>query len=277
MVLGIALLLINLVGLSTSLRPAVVSDAEFLFEQDLTLDFESAFVRLQRFPDQDDGAFVKNAVVVISQAIGHGWPVEQSKAFHLTVPLTENYLLFTLAHVGPAIQWATNIPVGDVYRNYEFYNWRKALERGVGLCSQHAIILDGVLQRAGIDARIVRLEGHVLNEVTLRESGDIWLADADYGLTIPLSLKEAELNTPIVKGFYEQTISDVVLLDELAKVYGEEGNELLSSAGDYLGGPYVFIETASYLLKWLLPLLLLVGGATVLRYKASHQAVKPDQ
>ena len=50
------------------------------------------------------------------------------------IPIYENYLLFIASYRYP-----------DEYLKYEFVDYRKAIERGIGLCSQQAIIVSEIL------------------------------------------------------------------------------------------------------------------------------------
>ena len=62
--------------------------------------------------------------------IAHYWRDEGINKYYLRIPFWENYLLYIASYIDP-----------EEYLKYEFYDYRRAIERGVGLCSQQAIIV----------------------------------------------------------------------------------------------------------------------------------------
>ena len=60
--------------------------------------------------------------------------IEKAK-YNLTAPIHENYILYALSFLHKKFQ------------PWEIYNYKKAIIRGVGACSQHSIIVDQVLKR----------------------------------------------------------------------------------------------------------------------------------
>ena len=75
----------------------------------------------------------------------------------------------------------------------------------MGLCSQHAIIVDGILKDKNIPSKIVRLTGHlvVMAEVSSDEN---WILDSDYDVIVPYSLTEIEKDSTIIIPFYKDKI-----------------------------------------------------------------------
>ena len=76
---------------------------------------------------------------------------EGIEKFHLRVPMYENYILYFMSYILP-----------QHFLRYEFTDYRKALERGVGWCDQHTIILSGILESQNIESRMIITPHHVV-------------------------------------------------------------------------------------------------------------------
>ena len=167
--------------------------------------------------------------------------------YNMRVPLTENYFLYTASWIYPS-----------AFRKYEFYNYKKAIERGIGLCSQHAIIVSEVLKKKGIESKIVELDGHVVVMALIdKVSKHWWVLDADYGVVIPHDIGEIESDPSIVGDFYSDAGYDKNNVSSLIRIYGQVGNRVSSGVNEYDSLKY-YIEIAAYLMKWVFPLLLRV-------------------
>jgi hypothetical protein len=166
-------------------------------------------------------------------------------------PPSKNYLL-----------WIASLVYPQVFRKYEFSHYRKAIERGVGLCSQHAIIIAGVLKDKNIPSKIVALNGHVVATALVDETcNEWWLLDADYGVVIPRDIKTVEQAPDLVRPHYFAAGCSAKTTDLLAAMYGPNGNVVIESVNTY--DPRIMsyalryhIETFSYAAKWILPGLL---------------------
>lgn len=82
----------------------------------------------------------------------------------------------------------------------ETWDTAEALQRGVGLCSQQAIALHGLLKMFGIQSRVLGLNGHVVCIVLVQ---DRWIvADPDYGVVVPIAIEELEKNPMLAVPYY---------------------------------------------------------------------------
>src|SRR4029078_4044129 len=88
---------------------------------------------------------------VVNNGFAHYWKEEGITKYNLRVPVWENYLLYAASYIDP-----------KEYRRYEFSNYKKDMERGVGLCSSHSIVVKGVLNDNGIKAELWDIAGHVV-------------------------------------------------------------------------------------------------------------------
>lgn len=68
----------------------------------------------------------------------------------------------------------------------EFCDADKGLERGYGLCSQRALILQDILRKHGLKAKATKLYGHVVCMTQI--GGEEILLDPDHGFSIPHGL-----------------------------------------------------------------------------------------
>ena len=167
----------------------------------------------------------------------------------LPVPIYENYLLFASNFLDTK---------GNSY--YEFCDYRKALERGIGLCSQKVIIVSGILEADEIPVNIVALDGHVVAEARVdHEQNKIWwILDPDYGVVINHSIDEIEADPKIISKYYEEKGYSTAVIDNLVSIYGKDGNVKTTKIIAFLGKAKCKFEQYSYILIWLIPAAILL-------------------
>jgi hypothetical protein len=185
---------------------------------------------------------------LVHQSIANVAPDADGKTI-LPVPIYENYLLFASDYL------ATK---GNGF--YEFCDYHKALERGIGLCSQKVIIVSGILEADEIPVNIVALDGHVVAEARVdHEQKKIWwILDPDYGVVINHSIDEIEADPKIIGKYYEEKGYSTAAIDNLVSIYGKEGNVKTSSTIAFLGKAKCKFEQYSYILIWLIPAAILL-------------------
>jgi hypothetical protein len=246
--LGVGLLLANIAGLFTSLRnPAIYSEPKVNFKNDITLTVQQVYAAAAQ-PVIDRKAYLTQLTAAVNQGIAHYWRMEGIDTYHLRVPFQENYLLFVASYLDP-----------QTFRMYEFCNYRHAIERGVGLCSQHAIILVELLQLKGIPAQVVGLGGHVVVQAEAdAAAGEWWILDADYGVIIPDSIQTVQDDPTFVIAYYLQAGYSSKTAAEMKKYYTAEGNQLFP-LGSGVRGFYprrCLLEQLADVLIWVIPLIL---------------------
>ena len=138
---------------------------------------------------------------------------------------------------------------------YEFLNGSKSWERGAGMCGELASIVIYMLDEVGVGSAKAGLAGHV---IALAETGDgtNYIVDADYGFVLQGTLDEISRNR----------VHEIELLNaskgsnhakSIVEIYGPEGNIIYGDGErEYRPKAYWF-ETVSYMLKWLIPVVLL--------------------
>ncbi len=255
---AIVLLAMNFYGLFRPLgNEAIYSEQHSLFKDDVDRNAEKSIRELLKQDNiADRKAYFQKLVLAVNKTIAHYWSDEGRTRYHLTVPVYENYILWLNQFINP-----------DRYKYYEYCDYRHALERKVGLCSQQAIITCGILEEKDIPCKIAGLKGHVVAMAEV-QNGQYWILDSDYGIVIPYGIQQIEKDPSLVTPFYSgkltyndysisQNKNNPIPLDKLIKIYGAEGNHIFNGVKDYCGNKY-YKEKASYYLIWIIPLILML-------------------
>lgn len=242
--MGVLLLLINISGLLKSMRHEDLYTEENTGRlNDVTIRLEDARKQLVRMDGESDKEFALRVNDVVSRSMSHYFKNEGKKKYNLRVPLRENYILF----------------IANSFREdnrYEFKNYKKGLERGVGLCSSHSIVVKGVLLDHGVEAHLWDIAGHVV--VRARVSENEWyILDPDYGLYVPYDIAEIEADPEITRASYEHMADlykpeydDPYTTDKVVELYGKEGNHIYTYDAGF--------ENFSYIAIWILPFLFML-------------------
>lgn len=242
--MGVLLLLINISGLLKSMRHEDLYTEENTGRlNDVTVRLEDARKQLVRMDGESDKEFALRVNDVVSRSMSHYFKNEGKKKYNLRVPLRENYILF----------------IANSFREdnrYEFKNYKKGLERGVGLCSSHSIVVKGVLLDHGVEAHLWDIAGHVV--VRARVSENEWyILDPDYGLYVPYDIAEIEADPEITRASYEHMADlykpeydDPYTTDKVVELYGKEGNHIYTYDAGF--------ENFSYIAIWILPFLFML-------------------
>lgn len=245
---GIFLLLVNSYGLTTSLRnPNLQEEINRINQNDITLSQDQIYEALDaEIPDRIE--YLYQAADAIHNGIGQYWEDEGSESYNLRVPFQENYLLFMVGIMAP-----------ERFHKFEFTDYRRAIERGVGMCSQHAIITAEALYARGWKTKMIGLSGHVVASVLIDEGNDTWwIVDTDYGVIIPASIQEIEKNPELISRHYAEKGYPPDIIAHLERVYGSKDNFVSDGYGI---GNYLlktrYLEKSSYILIWIIPFLLM--------------------
>lgn len=244
---GALLLATNMWGVFHSLRnPDIVSDPDLPFRNDVTMTPREAREALVRRPGEDAGDYLRRATLAVQAAVAHYWDAKGADTYNLRVPFSENFILHILGRT-----WKGR------FLRYEFSDHAKALERGVGLCSQHVVILAGYLAENGVESRIVYIDGHVV--LIARNGEQWWLLDPDYGVVIERDYREAMEDLDGIREAYTKAVGPAVA-DNLTAIYAKRVWMEFASVRAYhsaAANNSFLLEKAAYVLKWLLPAVLM--------------------
>ncbi|MBS1610604.1 MAG: hypothetical protein JSS70_17975 [Bacteroidetes bacterium] len=253
-VLGVLLLAINIFGLFKSLRnPAIYSEENRLHNRinDITIKYPDIKEQLVRRDHESNKDFAIRINKVVNDGFAHYWKAEGIDKYHLRVPVWENYLLFAASYINP-----------KQYERYEFSNYKKDLERGVGLCSSHSIVVKGVLKKNGIKAELLDVGGkHVVVRAELGDSST-YMLDPDYGIVVPYDTAAISANPELVRAPYKNMAAlyypdakDPYTTDTMVNIFGKR--------------KYVYtvdneFEYFSYWAIWIIPILLMLPYGLIL-------------
>lgn len=145
---------------------------------------------------------------------------------------------------------------------YEYIDTPRAIRAGGGFCSQHAIIFNNLMKKQGFNSRIIGITGHVLNEVYIPEKKKWKVFDPDFNVTLPFSLQECEdpcNNQSILNIYNNAGAPDSGSAKIINFFLTTEDNYNYKHSQSYQSR-LSCIEKFSFLLKWLIPLILIVNS-----------------
>jgi hypothetical protein len=160
---------------------------------------------------------------------------------------------------------------------YEFIDPGRALRRGLGLCGQQALALVGLLAERGFTVGRLRLREHMTTWV--HADGKELILDPDLGTVLPFAIEHAEANLDEVRRLYYETSAQLFsdpaskarALDSIVASYAANNKRSGPGLADSAGGGALAIEHGLYILKWAIPLLLLVASGWLARGAVAPQ------
>jgi hypothetical protein len=245
--LGFCLFIVNIVGLFISLRNETIYQEKAginLTEKELYQRINEAIT--------DKKNYITHLNEAVHQGIAHYWRDAGINKYNLRIPFYENYLLFIASYLDP-----------EEYLKYEFYDYRRAIERGVGLCSQQAIIVSEILLKKNIPSFIIGLSGHVVLRAQVDANRDEWwVLDPDYGVVIPHDIDIIANNPKIIRSFYAKAGYKLKTINSLGKIYEEKEGYVVRSEQGAKGYRIKRFraERIFYLLKWIIPCIFVIAS-----------------
>lgn len=249
---GIFLLGINITGMFISLKnPVIPIEDAGLVKNNIVLSDEQFFSIVDQ-DLSDRKTYINKLNEAVNIAIVHYWDDSGIQEYNLHIPVYENFILYSLGYLIPA--W---------FEKWEIFDYKKAVERGVGICSQHAIIILQILKEKNIPAKMVSLAGHMVATAQVDEKSDEWwILDADFGVVIEHNIDEIEQQPEIISSFYHLRGYSRPSIQNLVGLYGKEGNSVNILSRHYPERYY--FEKLFYFLKWVIPFGLMVPYLYVL-------------
>lgn len=245
---GMLLLGINISGVFKTMRnPAVYSEEKTLRNRvnDISIKYPDILNMLKRKDQESNRDFAVRINKVVNDGFIHYWKDEGIEKYHLRVPVWENWILFAASYILPG-----------KYRKYEFSNYRKNLERGVGLCSTHSTIVKGVLLDNGIKAELMDVGGHHVVVRAELDNQDTYILDPDFGVVVPYDTAAISADPELVRepyaklaDLYYPDAKDPYTTDYLVKIFAARKYIYTLDSG---------FEDFSYWAKWIIPFLILL-------------------
>tara|TARA_R110002050_G_scaffold300778_1_gene472545 strand:- start:21302 stop:22138 length:837 start_codon:yes stop_codon:yes gene_type:complete len=248
LIIGIGLLGVNIYGLFKTMRnPAIYTEEITLRNRinDVTISYPEINELLKKKDNESNIDFGVRINKVVNDGFAHYWKKAGIEKYHLRVPVWENYLLFAASYINP-----------KKYERYEFSNYKKNLERGVGLCSTHSTIVKGILLDNGIKAELLDVGGHhVVVRAELNDTAT-YILDPDYGIVVPFDTAAITANPELARAPYSQMADlyypdakDPYTTDYLVKIFGDRKHVYSVDS---------WFEYFSYWAMWIIPFLLML-------------------
>ena len=248
LVIGVLLLCINIYGLFKTMRnPAVYSEEKTIRNRinDITIKYPEILDQLKRKQNESNINFAVRINKVVNDGFIHYWKEAGIDKYHERVPIWENYMLYAASYIYPG-----------KYRMYEFSNYKKNLERGVGLCSTHSTIVKGVLLDNGIKAELMDVGGHhVVVRAELNDTAT-YILDPDFGIVVPHDTAAISANPELVRAPYKEMAAlyypdakDPYTTETMVDIFGKKLR--IYSVDNWFEG-------FSYRAIWILPFLLIM-------------------
>jgi hypothetical protein len=198
--------------------------------------------------------------------VEYGWKEQYTKIkFH------ENWVLFFVRKFEEyIIDNGGKSKFGGAYIFYQSSDYKFALKRGIGICSQDAVGFANLIKRRyNINYNIVGLGGHVLMQAKINNK--FYLADPNMGLTFNFNIEE----------YYDDYKNQLIIKEaytgigrpDLINSFDKPGNRKFKYTGpkaiENTYNPDTITFYANYI-KWLMPIFLLLSGL-FLRYRIKSQ------
>lgn len=252
---GLALTGANLYGLGQSLRPPGLGEdaRELRFIPEEVWPFERSMREIEALADISEvNQIALRANFVANRSLVHiDWERVDPVKYRQLVPLWENFGLHILGRV-------TSMPQ---IQRYHFADYKRSIERGIGICGDAANLLSSILDRYGVENRIVSFPGHVV--VEYEDADKSLLLDPDFGIALEMSVDELKANPAAITDVYRQNGYSDREINRLIEVYGR-GPSFFDDTFHFMTKRYVF-EELSYLAKWPLPIMMVLIPGLVLR------------
>lgn len=248
MLSGTSLTALNLYGNTRSLAPEAFEVEQLRFkDKDVLMSKVEFQANRARYSHETDVDYAARQTIAIAQTMAHvQWGSYPPEQFHQLIPLWENYILYLMGKF-------SGIPE---YERYHYTSIDKSLERGIGVCGDVSMMLSQILDQQGIKNQIITFPGHVMVEADFGNHKQLF--DPDFGVVLSKDSK-----------YYQKHP------EEFKKAYVDAG--YFSDSGDFLAAGIqqkirywngvshfitkkYYFEKISYVLKWLLPVLLLALG-----------------
>jgi len=250
---GAMLLLTNFIGSFISLRsPQIYKIPTEYAHYQVVLSPEELYDFIDKQDYTDKKSYVKKLSLVLNKGIAHFWGTNQKsddKSYNFRIPFYKNYILYLYSYINTK------------YIKYEITNYKRAIERGFGLCSQHAIIACEILHEKEFKVMMQGLSGHVVAQVQVNDANEEWwILDADHGVVIPHDIQTIENNPEIIRKYYASKLSPTHV-ESLIEIYGKKGN-YSSLYEDDLPPTYYRtswrLERKAYIWVWIIPIILML-------------------
>lgn len=253
---GLILLLINVYGLTQPIRKpglGVTDQDQLRFIPEEVWSYEKSLTAIAQL---SEGKSVRDLVgeanrIVNKSLIHIEWIDVDPHEYRQLVPIWENYFLW-------AIGTYSGLPQ---FERYHYANYERNIRRGIGICGDASTVLSSILDNYRINNRIISFNGHVIVEYQ-DELGKRYLADPDFGVEMEGNLEQLVRHPDRFRKYYSKAGYPPNEVNYLFAAY-QTRFAIYDDTFHFMTKRYIF-EEVSYVIKWLLPIiLLLLSGVCV--------------
>jgi hypothetical protein len=213
----------------------------------------------------------------LPHALSREWPAGKREPdlikFNGTLPWRENWLLrlgyyfeFVLPHFGYA----------SFLKRYQFMDYKKTLERGIGHCGDLVSIFTGILKDNGMAAGYVSWDGHV-SAVYFDDADSKWkVVDPYFAVVTDSSVGEIEENPDL---FWSNSPTEWPKSTQRSTnpIFEDGENVVTKGTIRNLFPTKAIVEDVTEVMKYIIPLLMiLVGLILIARYLAPKRGATVD-
>ncbi len=247
------LMFINIYGLFQTLRPSSFEEHQLRFKSnDISLTHQEFLAAIKMVNGEGNVEFANRLTTTIAQGIAHiHWEKYEPEKFNQTVPIWENYILYLMG----------KLKVTPEYVRYHYSNPYKSIERGIGICGDASMLMSQILEEYNIPNKIVTIPGHVMVQAEFTDGKSLF--DPDFGVILPESADYYAKNPEHIYTAYSDsghsTHDDNFIINGFKKKH-----TYWNGIQHFITKKYYF-EKFSYVMKWLLPVLMFIFGIVIWR------------
>lgn len=259
-IIGISLMVLNLYGLTQPIRKpglGIIEQEQLRFVPERVWSYEESMTAIEALePSSKVRALVRKANMLVNQSLVHvEWRQVDPVQYRQLVPIWENYFIWAVGKFSGLPQ----------FERYHYANYKRSIRRGIGICGDASMVLSSILDNHDIENRIVSFQGHVIVEYE-DEFGKASLVDPDFGVELNGSLEQLTENPAEFESAYLEAGYPPEEVSYLFEAY-RTPVALFDDTFHFVTKRFIF-EEITYVLKWLLPLILLfVCGFYLFRQK----------
>jgi hypothetical protein len=261
LLIGVVLLGINVAGLVLPLQnPELHTEKGKILKDQVVITAEQFYKKVQRSDETIPEYATQLNEAVHQRLIYYEWGKENG-AKYWRLPIHENYLIYFSRQVLYLYRWIRGelaVPGKAPIFVYEFADYRKVVERGIGLCAQHAVVVCSLLQKNKIACKMVMFNAHVVVIAQVDPQNNVWwLLDSDYGVVVPHDFDRITLNPHIAAPYYQAKGYDVAKTAAIVSFFSQE-KTIADNVAEAFGKKRYYFEVLSYYFIWIIPIALII-------------------
>lgn len=241
------LLTINIYGLFQDIRPGIFFTDDTRFLNEKPNSYTETLKNTGKRNHENTDSYSDRLTQVISDGLVHiHWNKNDSSRYHQLIPVWENYILYFMGKF-------SGIPE---YERYHYADYKRSLERGIGVCGDAAMIMSQILDENNVKNKIISFSGHVVVEANT-VTNKTYIYDADFGVVINHSIDEINQNPDLIEGPYSNKGYSNKEIETLKKAYA--GRLARWNGVEHFITKKYYFEYMAYLVKWPLPVVLVLS------------------